>query len=213
MSNRPLAFIVAIFILLCGLGLWMIDVSEPPRSSPGSPDLQRTPAVARALPETQSPRQTPPSSIAPSRSPTAPTTNAQSDFARTTTPALMLQPPASETGSAGEKTPGKGVPRQQIREAIASVRAQVRECYEKIMDRYPPPQKVVLKFTIRGKGISGHMDEGEILESTIEDPLALSCFLEAVADARFPAPASEDVVTVSYPFLFREPPAVDAGMP
>ncbi len=50
MSNRPLGFIVALFIVLCGLGLWMLDLSEQPRDSPEESGSEEA--------ETQSPGQT-----------------------------------------------------------------------------------------------------------------------------------------------------------
>jgi hypothetical protein len=68
---------------------------------------------------------------------------------------------------------------------------------------------VKLRFTIVASGTSGRFQDGEIAESTIQDPFVQACFLESLTDVQFPAPRGEGVVTVTYPFHFE--PAPDAG--
>jgi hypothetical protein len=104
---------------------------------------------------------------------------------------------------------GPSLDKEDIRAAIQSVKPLVRECFMDVAGRYPGPQTVKLRFTIVASGTGGRFQDGEVVESTVQDPFALACFLEALTDVQFPAPRGEGVVTVTYPFHFE--PASDAG--
>jgi len=54
----------------------------------------------------------------------------------------------------------------------------------------------------QGQGLSGRIKEGEVVESSIQDPWMEACFLDALTDAQFPAPKGRGKVTVTYPFTF-----------
>ncbi len=101
------------------------------------------------------------------------------------------------------------VSKEEIREAIKAVTPLVARCFNDAAVRNPGDQKVRLKFTIQGQGLSGHFKDGEVVESTIADPWVQACFLEALVDADFPAPSGGGTVTVTYPFSFVD--AKDAG--
>jgi hypothetical protein len=104
---------------------------------------------------------------------------------------------------------GPSLDKEDIRTAIQSVKPLVRECFLDVAGRNPGPQTVKLRFTIVASGTGGRFQDGEVVESTVQDPFALACFLEALTDVQFPAPRGEGSVTVTYPFHFQ--PAADAG--
>ncbi len=85
----------------------------------------------------------------------------------------------------------------------------IRQCFEDVAERNPGPQTVKLKFTIEGQGLTGHFRDGEVVDSSIQDPFALACFLDSLLDVRFPAPRGGGKVTITYPFTFQ--PGGDAG--
>jgi hypothetical protein len=101
------------------------------------------------------------------------------------------------------------VDREEIRQAISAVVPLIRQCFQDIAERYPGNQSVTLKFTLEGQGPTGHFRNGEVAESTIQDPHAQACFLDSLLDVRFPAPRGGGRVTLSYPFRFVPKP--DAG--
>lgn len=215
MSNRSLAIAAATFVALCGLGLYWLRSSRgaPPElvsdSAPSSRESSPAPAKRRKERATDAGQEVTvpvmPKSAAPSPA---------------HDPRPSASPPPAEAAEAqaiagalkeGDTKPVGTVDKEQIREAIRSVTPLVRSCFEDAKDRYPAPQKVVLKFTITGQGISGHFTDGEVQESTIVDPWVQSCFLEALTDARFPVPENKGTVTVTYPFRYESTPP-DAGM-
>ena len=112
----------------------------------------------------------------------------------------------------GESAPRGMVDAANIRQAIESVRPLVHECFEDAVTRYPPPQKVVLRFTLTRVADAGHLDDGEIVASTVADPWVRSCILDSLLDARFPPPSEGGEVTVTWPFHFSAAASTDAGM-
>jgi hypothetical protein len=101
------------------------------------------------------------------------------------------------------------VDKEDIRRAIQTVVPLIRQCFLDVAERYPGPQTVKLKFTIEGQGLTGHFRDGEVVDSSIQDPFALACFLDSLLDVRFPAPRGGGKVTITYPFTFQ--PGGDAG--
>jgi hypothetical protein len=121
-------------------------------------------------------------------------------------PAPSAAPPSSEPAL---EIVGSSLEEEDLRVALQSVEPLVRECFLDVAGRYPGPQTVKLRFTLVASGTGGRFQEGEVVESTVRDPFALACFLEALTDVQFPAPRGEGVVTVTYPFHFQS--AADAG--
>jgi hypothetical protein len=101
------------------------------------------------------------------------------------------------------------VDKEDIRRAIQTVVPLIRQCFLDVAERYPGPQTVKLKFTIEGQGLTGHFRDGEVVDSSIQDPFALACFLDSLLDVRFPPPRGGGKVTITYPFTFQ--PGGDAG--
>lgn len=101
------------------------------------------------------------------------------------------------------------VRREDLRAAIESVTPLIKQCFLDAAEKNAGDQRVVLKFTIVGQGTSGFFQDGEVAESSIPDPWVQACFLEALTDARFPAPSGGGTVTVTYPFAFTD--TRDAG--
>jgi hypothetical protein len=101
------------------------------------------------------------------------------------------------------------VDKEDIRRAIQTVVPLIRQCFLDVAERHPGPQTVKLKFTIEGQGLTGHFRDGEVVDSSIQDPFALACFLDSLLDVRFPAPRGGGKVTITYPFTFQ--PGGDAG--
>jgi hypothetical protein len=101
------------------------------------------------------------------------------------------------------------VDKEEIRQAVRTVVPLIRQCFQDVAARYPGPQSVTLKFTIEGQGLTGHFRDGEVVDTTIQDPFALACFLDSLLDVRFPPPRGGGRVTITYPFRFE--PRPDAG--
>ncbi|NPC83705.1 energy transducer TonB, partial [Pyxidicoccus fallax] len=107
-----------------------------------------------------------------------------------------------------ESTTGRIHP-EDVRVAIQAVTPLVQQCFEDAAQRNRGPQTVRLRFTVEPRGEDGQMSGGELLESTIPDPMVQACVLDSLLDARFPAPPGGGKATVVYPFQFRAPG--DAG--
>jgi hypothetical protein len=101
------------------------------------------------------------------------------------------------------------VDKEDVRRAIQTVVPLIRQCFQDVAAQYPGTHTVRLKFTIEGQGLTGHFRDGEVVDSTIQDPFALACFLDSLLDVRFPAPRGGGRVTIIYPFHFQ--PGTDAG--
>lgn len=101
------------------------------------------------------------------------------------------------------------VDKQEVRRAIQTVVPLIRQCFQDVAERYPGTQTVTLRFTIEGQGLTGHFRDGEVVDTSFQDPFAMACFLDSLLDVRFPAPRGGGRVTITYPFRF-VPPS-DAG--
>jgi hypothetical protein len=101
------------------------------------------------------------------------------------------------------------VDKEEVRQAIQAVVPLMRQCFLDVAERYPGPQTVRLKFTLESQELAGHFRDGEVVDSSIQDPFALACFLDSLLDVRFPALQGGDRVTITYPFHFQ--PGADAG--
>ncbi|MFP2929979.1 AgmX/PglI C-terminal domain-containing protein, partial [Pyxidicoccus sp. 3LG] len=103
-----------------------------------------------------------------------------------------------------ESTTGRIAP-EDVRVAIRAVTPLVQQCFEDAAQRNRGPQTVRLRFTVEPGEDGGAMKAGELLESTIPDPMVQACVLDSLLDARFPAPPGGGKATVVYPFQFRVP--------
>jgi len=205
MSGRSILFWVLIpFVGLCVLALWLTRPASPPppvatpeeppslpAAAPSSPAPPRAPAKAPAPPPSAPPARTfGEGSTLPSRSPPPP-------------PITIPEAEPREEASSGT------VDKEDVRRAIQTVVPLIRQCFQDVAERFPGPHTVKLKFTIEGQGLTGHFRDGEVVDSTIQDPFALACFLDSLLDVRFPAPRGGGRVTITYPFRFQ--PGTDAG--
>jgi hypothetical protein len=93
-----------------------------------------------------------------------------------------------------------------VHRAIQAVTPLVQQCFEDAAQRNRGPQVVRLRFTVEAKDGAGQMGGGELLESTIPDPMVQACVVDSLLDARFPPPPDGGKATVVYPFEFRAPP-------
>ncbi|MBX5482103.1 MAG: AgmX/PglI C-terminal domain-containing protein [Myxococcaceae bacterium] len=220
MGRRLLPLLVVAFVALCGVGLWL--TKAPPRER-----ATRIDSTVHDEPTEPTPRPAPrPAPNAPAAAATTPgpaelAARVAKDAGVTTDPSRVQPSPAAPMPAplvGGHTRPAPAAPpyarggldERAIRTAIDSVKPLIRQCFEDAADRFPPPQKVTLRFTVIGQSLSGHFDDGEIQSSTIVDPWVQSCFLDALTDARFPVPEGGGKATVSWPFSFTKE-AADGG--
>jgi len=207
-SGRSLILWISVpFVALCALGLWLtrpaLDTVRPePRPPPPSSAAPLLPPV----PSAPSPAAVPPASPGEPPSPQPPPQRLGSTLPSRSAQPLTFDMPEAEPREEARTGP---VDREEIRQAISAVVPLIRQCFQDIAERYPGNQSVTLKFTLEGQGPTGHFRNGEVAESTIQDPHAQACFLDSLLDVRFPAPRGGGRVTLSYPFRFVPKP--DAG--
>ncbi len=108
-------------------------------------------------------------------------------------------PPVKAVGVAEEAT----VRKEDIRTAIRDLRPGLQKCFAPLAERGAGDQRVVVRFTLVGQGTQGSFQDADIIESTLNDPLFLSCLLTELSQARFRAPWGTGVVTITYPFVFQ----------
>ncbi|KFE65303.1 AgmX/PglI C-terminal domain-containing protein [Hyalangium minutum] len=191
MRGRSVLFWVLLpFVGLCAVALWLTHPAAPP--SPAAP-VEPQPSVRAPAPPPPSVPQSRTfgeGSTLPSRSPPPP-------------PITIPEAEPREQASSGT------VDKEDVRQAIQTVVPLIRECFQDVAERFPGPHTVTLKFTIEGQGLTGFFRDGEVVDSTLQDPFALACFLDSLLDVRFPAPRGGGKVTITYPFHFQ--PGTDAG--
>ncbi|WP_163996287.1 AgmX/PglI C-terminal domain-containing protein [Pyxidicoccus caerfyrddinensis] len=188
---------LGILVLAAALSFWLTRPVEP-RPEPASP-----PSVeAERPPDPSIPPIEPPAVVPPPPFPSHP-----SQLPTTTAPAPETpEAPGTrrvvEVEPVIEATTGRISP-DDVRAAIRAVTPLVQQCFEDAAQRNRGPQTVRLRFTVEGKEAEGQMTGGELLASTIPDPMVQACVLDSLLDARFPAPPGGGKATVVYPFEFR----------
>ncbi|WP_224370151.1 AgmX/PglI C-terminal domain-containing protein [Hyalangium versicolor] len=188
MSGRSvLLWVLVPFLALCAWVLW----SSRPEKPAESPSPQATPPTQAPRPPPVPPSRTfGEGSTLPSRAPPPP-------------PITIPEAEPRQEASTGT------VDKEDVRRAIQTVVPLIRQCFQDVAERYSGPQSVTLRFTIEGQGLTGHFKDGEVVDTSIQDPFALACFLDSLLDVRFPAPREGGSVTITYPFRFE--PGSDAG--
>lgn len=193
MPGRLFLAVVLPFVALCAVGLWLTrPASPPPVSSAPSPAPAKPPS---ALPPPRAPadRLPPPAGALPAQQAPSP-------------PALPVSIPEAEPQILASEG---AVDREALRGAIQQVVPLMRQCFEDTQGRYRGPQSVTLKFTLAGDGPVGRFQGGEVVETTLQDPMLQACFVDSLLDVQFPPPRQGGQVTVAYPFRFE--PAPEAG--
>ncbi|MCY1016577.1 AgmX/PglI C-terminal domain-containing protein [Pyxidicoccus sp. MSG2] len=191
---------LGILVLAATLSWWLLRPVEPPPREATPP-----PAEAERPPDPSIPPLEAPAVVPPPPFPSHPT-----QLPATVTPTPTPPPTATGTMRVAEVDPvieattGRISP-DDVRGAIRAVTPLVQQCFEDAAQRNRGPQTVRLRFTVEGKDAEGQMTGGELMESTIPDPMVQACVLDSLLDARFPAPAGGGKATVVYPFEFRIP--------
>ncbi|QSQ19963.1 AgmX/PglI C-terminal domain-containing protein [Pyxidicoccus parkwayensis] len=184
---------LGILVLAAALSLWL---TRPQAPRPEAPPPQVAEQPDPSIPPLEKPAVVPPPPFPshPSQLPTPPTP--------TETAAPSGARRVAEVEPVIESTTGRITP-EDVRVAIRSVTPLVQECFEDAAQRNRGPQTVRLRFTVEGQGEAGQMTGGELLASSIPDPMVQACVLDSLLDARFPAPPGGGKATVVYPFEFR----------
>ena len=193
--NRPLPILIAAFVALCAVGLWLTRPGEAPREQepPSRPEPEPTahkepsvmptppsvphvdagtpvPRAAAAIPSPNRPRR------GPEMSPDA-------------TP-LATGAPLGTFTDAGEE---EQVDPELARRAVAKLEPLVMQCFDDAADRYPGAQSVVLRFNLRG--------QAQIQSITVQDPWVQACVMDSVLDAHLEA-LDGGTATLTHPFRF-----------
>ena len=212
MSGRSIVLGVLVpFVCLCALALWLTrPVPTPPtpvRAEESVPTL--APAPAPGEPQPPPPTAVQPSAPSPRNS--APPHSPRTFGEGSTLPSRSAPPPPITIPEAEprEEALSGTVDKEEVRQAIQRVVPLMRQCFQDVAERFPGSQSVTLKFTLEGQGPTGHFRDGEVVETTIQDPFTLACFLDSLLDIHFPAPRGGGRVTITYPFRFEH--GADAG--
>ncbi|QSQ10712.1 AgmX/PglI C-terminal domain-containing protein [Myxococcus landrumensis] len=95
---------------------------------------------------------------------------------------------------------------EDVRAAIQAVTPLVQQCFEDAAQRNRGLQSVKLRFNVESRGGGrGQMNRGEVLVSTIPDPMVQACVVDSLLDIDFPTPSRGGRAQVVYPFVFGEP--------
>jgi metallo-beta-lactamase class B len=124
-------------------------------------------------------------------------------------PLVLLALGASAGGAAPPPPPGS-LDKEVIRGVIRSHVGEVKDCYERELDKAPDLfGRVMVRFTIAA---SGEVTDSALESSTIRSLPVEACTVAAVRRWRFPKPEGGGIVIVSYPFvLVPEQDAIPIG--
>ncbi|WP_164009075.1 AgmX/PglI C-terminal domain-containing protein [Pyxidicoccus trucidator] len=198
---------LGVLVLSAALSFWLTRpvLPEPSRDMPEPATLapESLPAEPPSRPADPSlPPIDPPAAVPP---PPFPSPRSQLPVAPETAPAGTRR--VVEVEPVIESATGR-IDSQDVRVALRAVTPLVQQCFEDAAQRNRGPQTVRLRFTVEPggeRGEAGQLTGGELLESTIPDPMVQACVLDSLLDARFPAPPGGGKATVVYPFEFRAP--------
>lgn len=196
---------LGLFLLFTLGAAWLTRFTDAPEpSEPAAPPPRATPPrgpapSAPARPRAAAPAAPPPRPAAPVR---APPPRDAFDFDAPDPRRVEVVEPVVEASS------GR-IDAEDLRLALQAVTPLVQQCFQDAAQRNRGTQEVKLRFTVEGEGSEGKMNRGELVSSTIPDPMVQACVLDSLLDARFPAPRLGGAATVLYPFRFAAPG--DAG--
>ncbi|MGZ6059046.1 MAG: AgmX/PglI C-terminal domain-containing protein [Myxococcaceae bacterium] len=101
----------------------------------------------------------------------------------------------------GQTTVVGGLAREVIGRVIQEHQSEIKYCYETQLNRNPSlAGKVTVLFTIDG---SGTVSDGQVSETTLNNPDTERCMLAKIRRWKFPEPASGGVVKVNFPWIFK----------
>ncbi|RKG60481.1 hypothetical protein D7X30_05930 [Corallococcus sp. AB011P] len=196
---------LGLFLLFALGAAWVTRFTDAPElPEPAAPPLAPPPRAT--APATEPSR--PPAPTAPLPRPAAPVSEParppppRDDFDAPDPRRVEVVEPVVEDSS------GR-IDAEDLRLAIQSVTPLVQQCFQDAAQRNRGTQEVKLRFTVAGEGSEGKMNRGELVSSTIPDPMVQACVLDSLLDARFPAPHQGGSATVLHPFRFTVPG--DAG--
>ncbi len=217
--RRLVLWVVVPFVLLAAAAFWLTarsgDEVKPPERV-AVPVPEPAPVVAqRPAPPPSMPARAPLAERTP-QSPPPPRPSPGQSPPLGPDPYTQPEPPPVDTALAAPSVESQAAPqkagtvdKEDVRAAIRAVTPLVKQCFADAEKRYPGEQSVTLSFTVKGQGLTGYLDEGEVASSSIRDPWLQQCFLEAISEAKFPPPRGGGVVRITYPF--RYVPNADAG--
>ncbi|RYZ35663.1 MAG: AgmX/PglI C-terminal domain-containing protein [Myxococcaceae bacterium] len=188
-------------LLLCALvASWLTRPGEVPEA-PDAVASAKAPDTHPRAPE--APPREPPRATAPPTPSSPPPSLARAPAPRTGPDApdprrVALVEPQVESST------GR-IDAEDLRLALQAVTPLVQQCFEDAAQRNPGTQEVKLRFTVEGENGDGKMNRGELLASSIPDPMVQACVLDSLLDARFPAPRLGGTATLVHPFRFGPP--------
>lgn len=102
-------------------------------------------------------------------------------------------------GGAGESFTGN-IDKEGIRRVIVANQRQIKDCYERGLNRDPGLHgKVVLEWEI---GDRGRVLSAKVKSSTLGSPTVEQCMVQRLKTWIFPEPPNDQVAVVAYPFVF-----------
>ncbi|MCP3103583.1 AgmX/PglI C-terminal domain-containing protein [Myxococcus sp. K15C18031901] len=199
----PLACL-GLLVLVAAVSSWLLEPSRVPPSEPTAPP-ERTPSPPP-------PSEPVPSEPSPPESPSAPVVPPPA-FPSPQSAVPVLPGPGKpdprrvvEVEPVIESTQGDLRP-EDVRAALRAVTPLVQQCFQDSAQRNRGSQTVKLRFQVEARGEDGKGDlgGGEVLSSTIPDPMVQACVQDSLLDVRFSTPSRGGKATVVYPFEFRVP--------
>lgn len=197
MSGRSvLLWVVLPFLVLCALGLWLTRPTPAPAPPPPEAAAPNPPSlVTPPMPGRDSPPVTPPPAF-PSQRGTPPLVQAGAP------PALVR---AAEEEAWVTSLTTDPVTRDDVRTAVRAVRPLLDRCFEDVAERHPGEQRATLRFTLEGGEEGGRLSQGQVVDTTVQDPMLRACLEDSLLDAQVPPLRRGEPLPLTYPYSFRPP--------
>jgi hypothetical protein len=193
------ATLLAVHVLAGGARIDAAGAHTPTQLGPGDRALVASGAPPLAI-------RTPPAAHTPSP---APPTAQPARAASTSRPsqAVASRERPTETDESPSTAEVRGsLDREAIQDGIRTLLPDIKACYETALEKHPDLQgRVVVEMKIKAKDGQGVIDEAEIIpqegDDDLNSPSTEHCLLQAMTNARFPAPDGD--VVVRYPFILK----------